>query len=120
MRAAGFRIPVSDLTLAVAFYRDELGFIVAFQAEAFGWATIVRDGLQLGLYVPGKGGGTRAPGGTLDFAIHVADLDGLHHEFASVDGRGAVVETADGMRLFDVVDPSGNTITFAQDAAGAV
>jgi predicted enzyme related to lactoylglutathione lyase len=114
MKAAGFRIPVSDFDAAVAFYRDALGFAVDFAAEQYGWASISRDDLQLGLYVPGKGGGTRAPGGTVDFSIQVDDVDALHAELAELESCGGLTLTADGMRLFDITDPSGNVLTFVQ------
>lgn len=114
MKPVGFRIPVDDVETAVPFYREQLGFSVTFEAAKYGWATIARNGIQLGLYVPGKGGGTRRPGGSIDFSIAVPDLDALYADLCGIPTCSAIQTSADGVRLFDVTDPFENVITFMQ------
>ena len=111
MRIDGFRIPVTDFAAAVEFYRDGLGFTVEFESEEYGWASITRNGAALGLYVPGKGGGNREPGGTVDFAF-VVDNFGEYHEALLHNGLAVsgIQTTDDGMSVFDVIDPDGNEI----------
>jgi catechol 2,3-dioxygenase-like lactoylglutathione lyase family enzyme len=111
MRIDGFRIPVSDFAAAVAFYRDGLGFHVVFESEEYGWASLHRNGAEVGLYVPGKGGGNRAPGGTVDFVFVVESFEAYHETLLE---RGIAVTgiqtTDDGTSVFDVADPDGNEI----------
>ena len=113
MRIDGHRIPVSDISNATAFYRDKLGFTVDFEAEEFGWASLSRHGAGVGLYVPGKGGGTRNPGGSIDFSFVITDFDDYHATLENNEVNvGEIVATNDGIHVFDVVDPDGNEIVF--------
>ena len=115
MRIEGFKIPVTDLDASVAFFRDKLGFSVDFAAAEFGWASISREGAALGLYVPGMGGGNRQPGGSIDFTFVEADLAAFHTALRAAGVAASdIIETADSMRLFEVVDPAGNEIAFRQ------
>ena len=115
MQIDGHKIPVSDISRATAFYRDKLGFTVEFEAEEYGWASISRNGAQLGLYVPGMGGGTRAPGGSIDFTFVVADLVGYREAIRSSGAEvGEIQDTDDGMKVLDIVDPDGNELVVRQ------
>lgn len=115
MQLTGHKIPVHDITIATKFYRDQLGFIILFEAEEYGWASIEKDGINLGLYVTGKGGGTRQPGGSIDFSFALTELDSYH---ATLKTNGVtvsdIITTNDGLQLFELVDPSGNELTFRQ------
>ena len=113
MKATGHRIPVNAIEEALSFY-EALGFETTFQSEEYGWASLQWGDFSLGLYMPGKGGGDRPPGSNVGFLFAVEDLDQVR---AGLQGRGLepseIVETADGMRLFDIHDPLGNLLTFS-------
>lgn len=74
------KIPVADLSVSVPFYEAALGIQAVFVAEECGWAQFDGATLALALYVPGRGGGDRRPGGSVDFHLDHNRLDtlGLH------------------------------------------
>ena len=115
MKATGFKIPVSDIAKATNFYHKKLGFHIDFEAPQYGWATVSKDGFVVGLYVPGMGGGTRQPGGSVDFSLTTTDLEQLHQAYATVERTTDIVTTNDGQKLFDIEDEDGNVITFRQE-----
>jgi len=104
-------LPVDDLQRSLAFYRDRLGFEVAFE-----WDPIagVRRGAVLAHLVPHEDPARPRP---RSFRVEVKGVDALH---AELEPRGVVnadekLETKPwGMRQFGVVDPTGNRITFAE------
>ncbi|MEM9450079.1 MAG: VOC family protein [Cyanobacteria bacterium P01_E01_bin.6] len=112
----GHRIPVRNISIATDFYHRQLGFTIVFQAEEYGWASIQRNGAEIGLYVPGKGGGTRSPGGSIDFSFVIADFDNYHAMLVKSGANvGEIIETNDGMKVFDITDPDGNEIVFRKE-----
>ena len=116
MRIDGHRIPVNNISKATTFYRDKLQFTVDFEAEEYGWASISKDGAEVGLYVPGKGGGTRTPGGSIDFSFVATDFDDYHATLTNNNVKvSEIIATNDGMQVFDVVDPDGNEIVFRKE-----
>jgi catechol 2,3-dioxygenase-like lactoylglutathione lyase family enzyme len=103
---------VSDIAADLAYYRDKLGFEVAFEyGQPLSYAGLCRDEVALHLIasshtkrLPGQGG----------LCIFVRDVDQLYVELRS---RGAGIlgppEDRDyGMRDFDTVDADGNQVTF--------
>lgn len=113
MRIDGHKIPVSDLSKATAFYRDKLRFTIDFEAEEYGWASISRDEAEVGLYIPGKGGGTRPPGGSIDFSFVITDFETYYQTLIDNGVKVSdLIETNDGMNVFEVSDQDGNEITF--------
>jgi len=104
--------------VAVAFYRDVLGFEVTMQ-PAPGFAMLERGNLRLLLNAPGAGaagatlsdGSVPEPGGWNRFQVSVDDLDASLRKLAEAgaDTRGDVVEGRGGRQAL-VVDPSGNLV----------
>ena len=106
-------IPVADLERALRFYRDILGFTVAFtNGEPASFAVIIQGSAQLHLEVqPSKAGSAHAH-------IMVDDLDAVHKRLV---GAGAAVRQAPqmqqwGLRDMVIADPDGNTFEIAQPA----
>ena len=105
-------LAVRDIAASLAYYRDALGFAVAFEyGEPTFYACLCRDEAALHLIAADKT--ERQPGhGAL--CVFVEDVDALHAELV---GRNAKVVKAPqdydyGMRDFDVVDLDGNQIFF--------
>jgi uncharacterized glyoxalase superfamily protein PhnB len=105
---------VRDLAASIAYYRDALGFTVAFEyGDPAFYAGVCRDEVAIHLragarWVPGNGA----------IAVFVEDVDALHGELVA---RGANVLNPPqnypyGMRDFDVADPDGNQLTFGMAA----
>jgi uncharacterized glyoxalase superfamily protein PhnB len=102
---------VADVTRAVAFYEEKLGFRVTFRNGAV-FAIVTRDGIEisLGPHRPG------APAGTCACYVKLKGVDALHDEFAA---RGVAMThplktEAYGMREFMITDPDGNTLNFGE------
>lgn len=116
------KIPVSDVARALPFYRDALGFNEVFVVAEYGWAQLSAADLPLALYVPGLGGGDRAPGGEVDFHLAVPDLEVW---CVAAVARGAscpagVERGDDGTAFCVLVDPDGNRLKFvAMDVGDA-
>ena len=116
---------VDDVDTAIAFYRDLLGFDVAYERgvvmhPAPPFAMLARGDLRLLLSAPGGGPGGGAampdgrlpePGGWNRFQLEVADLDA---EVDRLRGAGAtfrneIVEGVGGRQIL-VDDPAGNCV----------
>ncbi|MEO0911604.1 MAG: VOC family protein [Pseudomonadota bacterium] len=112
------KIPVSGLGPALAFYEGALGLPAEFVAEEYGWAQLAGAGLPLALYVPGKGGGNRRPGGSLDFHLaHPSPAALLTQiEAAAPDAGAALHSNADGSQSLECRDPDGNEIKIMKSA----
>ena len=112
MKAIGHRIPITSVEEGVAYY-EKLGFECTFQAEEYGWASLVAGDFELGLYVPGKSRRTREPGENVGFLFQVADVNEMHaHCTEKGMDPSAMIDTPDGKQLFDMVDPFGNLLSF--------
>jgi catechol 2,3-dioxygenase-like lactoylglutathione lyase family enzyme len=134
MAAAPLRIPpskpillssepqlfVSDIGASCAFYRDKLGFDIAFAyGEPAFYAQVARDGARLNLrHVDGPvfdAAFRQNEKDALSAMITVDDIHGLHQEFLT---NGATFHQnlkreAWGSEVFIVRDPDGNLIGFA-------
>ena len=106
---------VSDITASLAYYRDRLGFDVAFEygTPTF-YAGLCSGKVTLHLISAGK---TERKPGQGAVSIFVDNVDALHADLVK---RGAKVIKAPanydyGLRDFDVADLDGNTIFFGME-----
>jgi catechol 2,3-dioxygenase-like lactoylglutathione lyase family enzyme len=117
------RYMVNDVSAAVAFYRDALGFELKQQ---FGpaMAILERGGLQLWLAGPPSSaakpmpdGRVPAPGGWNRFVLEVDDIEALAAELAArgVAFRNSIISGPGGRQVL-VEDPSGNVVELFQPA----
>lgn len=115
MTKVAVRYIVDDVSEALTFYRDQLGFEVDMHPRP-GFARLSLGELTLLLNAPGAGGagkagGNPSPGGWNRFQIEVDDLerfvDGLRAAGAAF--RGEITEGQGGRQAL-VEDPSGNVI----------
>ena len=104
------KIPVSDLKMSVAFYEAALGLQATMVVEEFGWAQLDGVSVALALYLPGKGGGDRTLGGTVDFHLSHNHLDELHEQARKAVPDATTNDNADGSRSLEFSDPDGNII----------
>lgn len=123
-------LPVRQIELAAAFYRDRLGFNVGYQDE--GYAIVRRDEAEIHLWAAGDEGwkvrarnGSGSPvvsgaesflAGTASCRIEVAGIDALYDEYREsgvLYGQDTVIEEQPwGTREFPVLDLERNLITF--------
>lgn len=103
---------VADLERAIAFYRDTLGFDVAWQAgEPPTHAAVCRDDVEISLEVA-------ASPATAHAYLHVAGVDALFATAAAAGARIAV-PLADrwyGLRDGRIADPDGNQLSIGEEA----
>ncbi|HEY7069828.1 MAG TPA: VOC family protein [Acidimicrobiales bacterium] len=106
-------VPVRNAADAIAFYRDKLGFDLAFEAGP-DYAGVARLGVELHL-----DGVVNDAAGAVSVRITVHGVDAL---YAELEPRGVIHPEEPleikpwGLRQFSVVDLDGNRITFAQPA----
>ncbi len=109
---------VADVSRALPYYRDVLGFELEFHHEwdregaHYGLALVERDGVRLHLRVcecP-----DRRHTGTSFYQLEVEGLDALHAELAAAGALVRFEPTTQewGVRDFQVDDPEGNRIYF--------
>ena len=114
---------VGSAAVAVAFYRDKLGFEVTYQEpkdDPF-FAIVVRDGAMIMVKAVAPGidpmpNRTRHPWAPWDAYVNVPDPDALAAEFAS---RGVAFsvpleDTHDGLRGFELKDADGYVLFFGR------
>jgi catechol 2,3-dioxygenase-like lactoylglutathione lyase family enzyme len=102
-------LPCTDVSAAVAYYRDVLGFSINYEQADIG--VMDRDAVRVLLVAR-----TERHTGIGSTYVYVDDADALHAECV---GKGALVSGDPvshewGLRDFRVTDPEGNTITFGQ------
>ena len=108
-----------DVAASIAYYRDILGFRVAFEyGEPTYYVGLCRD--EVSLHVIAATETSRLPGNAAP-CVFVDNVDELHEEFAA---RGARIPKPPqdypyGMRDFDVIDPDGNQLTFGMESKRA-
>lgn len=114
---------VDDVSRAVHFYRERLGFELRFAEPAAApfFAIVGRDGAQLFLKFVSKSvhpqpNPTRHAWAAWDAFVFVADPDALAAEFAT---RGApfhreLHDTDDGLRGFEIADADGYVLFFGR------
>lgn len=107
-------LAVHDLDEAMRFYRDRLGFAIAWTwGEPLQRVGVVLDDIELQLV--GDDGPGRPPGPGVVYCHMV----GIDEYFMACRERGASIalelgERPWGARDFRVIDPSGNRIGFAE------
>jgi catechol 2,3-dioxygenase-like lactoylglutathione lyase family enzyme len=115
MQASTTVLTVSDLQASLAYYRDKLGFDIAFQFGTPSFYAGLFSG-KVRLHLIAADHAPRPPGhGAV--AIDVDDVDALHTELVT---RGAKIlkapaNQAYGLRDFDVADLDGNMLFFAME-----
>ena len=103
-------LPVSDVKAASAFYRDRLGFSIAFDMGQY-------CGVQRGAIEIHLDGSAVRPASGISCRVDVRGVDALYGELeplgvVKADER---LETKPwGLRQFSVLDPDGNRLTFAE------
>jgi catechol 2,3-dioxygenase-like lactoylglutathione lyase family enzyme len=123
-------LPVRDMTAAVAFYRDRLGFEVLHHDGGF--AVLLRDEAVLHLWESGdetwqersdtaespvRSGAESFIAGTASCRIMCEGVDELFDELRAADvlhsvSRDGVDDTDFGTREFETLDLDGNLLTF--------
>ncbi len=114
---------IRDMASTLAFYRERLGFEVAYLApaeEPF-FAIVRRDGVQLMVKViaedvPPLPNWRRHPWASWDAFVYVPEPDALAAELATrgVPLRAPLADTEDGLRGFEVEDPDGYVLFFGR------
>ncbi len=112
---------VSNVTKALAFYRDILGFDVTFQEPAQDpfFAIVQRDAAMILLKsvgVPPLPNSHREPQARWDAYVSVPDPDTLASEFASqgILFSEPLKDTHDGLRGFELKDHDGYVLFFGR------
>ena len=125
-------VPVSDVDRAIAFYRDQLGFILDHDTHAPGMRFALGTPACGDRRTPGSGcsivigdlpgGQSMEPGSLKGLQLVVADTSRAHDELAA---RGVkvgdidVIDERDGGTLFGFADPDGNAWVVQQIKARA-
>jgi len=105
-------IPVTDAAEAIAFYRDRLGFSLAFEQGPY--AGVSRDGVELHL-----DGVENRGAGMVTCRVETENVETLYSELEPtgvVDPAEPLRTTPWGSRQFSVLDCCGNRITFVEGA----
>jgi len=112
---------VRDLTAALSFYRDQLGFEITFEGpvEDPFFGIVQRDRAMIMLKNVGVDplpNHKREAGARWDAYIYVPDPDALAAEFASrkVGSSEPVKDTHDGLRGFELEDRDGYVLFFGR------
>jgi len=109
-------LPCADVSRAVTYYRDILGFGVKVISPDKAYAIIERDNVELHLDSPVYAR-DHTVGNAECYVWIKGDIDALHADFVS---RGAlqihpVHDRLYAMRDFSCCDPDGNRITFGAE-----
>lgn len=104
------KVPVTDIAASARFYGALLDMEPTVEAPEFGWCHFEAEALTLALYVTGKGGGSRAPGGSLDFQLTHEDIDACLERIAPRASDAAIHDNDDGSRSLEMTDPDGNEV----------
>ena len=108
---------VTDMQQSVDFYRDVLGFDVAWAwGDPPDIAAVCRDGVEITLIQ--RAGAS--PAGASHACFRVSEVDAYYQGLVEAGAR-IVVSIGDrpyGMRDFRMADPSGNELSIGQVIAG--
>jgi catechol 2,3-dioxygenase-like lactoylglutathione lyase family enzyme len=112
---------VADISAAIAFYRDLLGFEVTYQAEPddLYFAIVNRDRAMImmkAVEVKPLPNSERDPAARWDAYLYVPDPDALAAEFSSrsVAFSAPLEDTHDGLRGFELKDTDGYVLFFGR------
>ena len=107
-------LEVTDYDRSLAWYRDVLGWTVAFELPEWKWAQLQSpvDGLLVGI---GQSEQVKEGGGaTLTFTVVDIDAARAYLEGAGVRFDGETSQVEDMVRLATFYDPDGNALMLAQ------
>jgi catechol 2,3-dioxygenase-like lactoylglutathione lyase family enzyme len=117
---------VTDVGIAIDFYRDRLGFTVVHAEGAPNpfFAILHREGAML--FVKSEDGIAPMPNPSLhphllwDAYCYTSDPEALAAEFASrnVSFSGPLRNRSDGLRGFELMDPDGHVLFFGRPQQG--
>lgn len=107
-------IPALDVESGIAFYRNALGFALAYRdAEPAQFAIVGRDGVTLHLFASQD----KHLADWTSLRIEVAYIDALYdrcQESGCVHPNGQLGTRPWGTREFSIIDPSGVCIAFVE------
>ena len=107
-------LTVPEISAAVAFYRDVLGFSCSNQME--GWACLNKDGVELMLALPNAHLSFDKPQFTGSLYVRCDDIDGLWQRLREQVEVVYPIENFDyGMREFAIRDNNGYLLQFGQE-----
>src|SRR5690349_21006169 len=119
----GIRYQVKDVSRAVAFYTQRLGFklehqqLPAFASVSLGDAQLLLSGPGASGSRPMPNGRLQEPGGWNRIVLKVTDLPGLIAELKNAGlGFRNEMETGPGGRQIQIEDPDGNPIELFEPA----
>jgi predicted enzyme related to lactoylglutathione lyase len=118
-------VPVSDIDRAIAFYRDQVGFVLDHdsQTSEHRFAQLTPPGSGCSIVVGDlPGARDMAPGSLRGLQLVVSDAEAARASLLAngVDASAVVVlDERDGGTLFSFSDPDGNTWTVQQIRARA-
>ena len=115
MRRSTTVFTVKDVGASLAYYRDCVGFDIAFEYGAPTFFVGLCSG-EVSLHLIAASHAPRPPGHAA-VSIHVDDVDAVH---ADLMRRGARILNAPGdqdygLRVFAIADPDGNMIFFGME-----
>ncbi|HRJ77424.1 MAG: Bleomycin resistance protein [Planctomycetes bacterium] len=118
LKAAIPILPADDMTRALAFYTQKLGFKERFRDndQAPKYVGIERDGIMLHLVEVTPAKTAKLVASQTMCRLLVDDVDALYAEFSQHDGvihpNGKLALKPWGTREFGVLDPAGVCLTF--------
>lgn len=108
-------IYVSDMERSLGFYRDGLGFPVRSESES--WSELDAGDIDLALHITDENSPDAGwlAAGTADLQVAVDDLDVARQQLLDhgVDAPEPMVMEDIGIRVFQVHDPDGLTLTIS-------
>ena len=119
MQIAYVNIFVTDLDMAIEFYRDKLGLALQFSSPEHGYASFVAGGVRLGIALPGADHADFV-GRHTGVGLEVADLEAEHARLAGLGVHFTMPPTRQpwGGFMAMISDVDGNV--FYLDQASAV
>lgn len=118
-------VVVSDMAQAKAFYADKLGLDVATdyrQNDDNWWVTLTLPDGGPSITLARSSATSNEPPqpGTLGFYLSTSDIAALHKELAERGAEPGEVQDdlygpGSGVKFFQMQDPDGNQVTFAQE-----
>jgi catechol 2,3-dioxygenase-like lactoylglutathione lyase family enzyme len=110
---------VDDLSAAIAYYRDSLGFELDFVYESF-YASVSRDGFSMHLKCAPKTAADRIHRKQNEHLDAYVGVQGIEALFDELKSKGALIirsleERPWGCRDFYVEDPDGYLLCFSEE-----
>ena len=110
-----------DLSRAITFYVERLGFALQRRSNEDGWATLRRDDIELMLATPNAHGDGAQPAFTGSLYFRLDNPGAVDRVWASLEGNARTCyppETFDyGMHEFGIYDDDGYLLQFGAPAS---